>query len=121
MIHRAAALIVALLLNVGCAFNHTEVGAPLPSASGLVVGQTTKPEALARLGAPVLVQRQFDGDLYTWRRTVTNRRSITILPVYVKAFYYSSGESRSDALSLFFDANGILRGVGRRGGDSGAN
>ncbi len=110
---RRLALALLLLLS-GCAFTTAEIGGPLPSAEGLVVGSTTKPEALSALGPPRLVQRQFDGDLYTWRRIRTRSRSITILPVYVKAFYYSSGESRRDDLSLFFDREGILRGVGLR-------
>jgi len=54
------------------------------------------------------------GALYTWRQTWTRTRSITILPLYVKAFFYSSGESRRDDLSLFFDREGILRGMGLR-------
>ncbi len=107
-------LLTVLFTSFGCAFTTTEVGRPVAGTDGLVVGRTTKAEALARLGAPTLVQRQFDGDLYTWRRTLSRRSSITILPVYVKAFYYSSGESRRDALSLFFDADGVLQGVGLR-------
>jgi hypothetical protein len=63
---------------------------------------------------PVLVRRQFDGDLYTWRRTKSRLRSLTILPVYVKAFFYSHSESRRDDLSLLFDHGGVLRGVGLR-------
>lgn len=113
MIARTALLFFFASL-AGCAFTTTEVGRPIQGPEGLAVGFTTKAEALAKLGAPTLVQRQFDGDLYTWRRTLATRRSVTILPVYVKAFYYSSGESRRDALSLFFDAQGVLQGVGLR-------
>ena len=58
--------------------------------------------------------RQFDGDLYTWRRTKSRRRSLTLLPIYVRAFHYSDGESHRDDLSLLFDEEGVLRGVGRR-------
>ncbi len=111
---RNAGLLVLVVALSGCALTITEVGGKLPSAEGLVVGSTTLPQALAALGPPRLVQRQFDGDLYTWRRTRTRTRSITILPVYVKAFHYSAGESRRDALGLFFDRDGILRGVGVR-------
>ena len=110
---RCAGLLLMVFLS-GCAIKIMEVGTTPPSAEGLVVGHTTRPEALSALGPPRLVQRQFDGDLYTWRRTRTRRHSITILPVYVKAFYYSSGESRRDDLSLFFDRDGILQGVGTR-------
>lgn len=110
---RFAGLLCVALLS-GCAFTNSEIGVPLPSAAGLVVGTTTKPEALAALGPPRLVRRQFDGDLYTWRQTKSRTRSITLFPMYVKAFFYSSGESRRDDLSLFFDREGILRGVGLR-------
>ncbi|NNL64944.1 MAG: hypothetical protein HKP30_01750 [Myxococcales bacterium] len=109
----AATLWIGLLLS-GCAISYTEVGGPVPTPDGLEVGVTTKAEALARLGPPRIVRRQFDGDLYSWRRTQARRRSLTLLPVYVRAFFYSSGESRRDDLSLLFDASGVLRGVGLR-------
>jgi hypothetical protein len=108
------ALILALVFVSGCAIKTSEVGGPLPSAEGLEVGRSTRAEALATLGPPRLVRRQFDGDLYTWRRTRSRRNSITILPIYVKAFYYSAGKSLRDDLSLFFDRDGILRGMGQR-------
>lgn len=107
-------LVLVLVLASGCAISTSEVGGPLPSAEGLEVGRSTRAEALATLGPPRLVRRQFDGDLYTWRRTRSRRNSITILPIYVKAFYYSAGKSLRDDLSLFFDRDGILRGMGQR-------
>jgi len=111
---RPFGLVLLAVALSGCALTNTEVGGRLPSADNLVVGTTTRAEALSTLGPPRLVQRQFDGDLYTWRHTRTLTRSITILPIYVKAFYYSTGESRRDALSLYFDREGILRGIGER-------
>ena len=86
----------------------------LPESSGLEIEITTKVEVLERLGPPRLVRRQFDGDLYTWRRTRSRRRSLTLIPIYVRAFHYSDGESHRDDLSLLFDREGILRGVGYR-------
>lgn len=111
---RFPALLLACLLLPGCAITYSEVGAPVPTAEGLEIGVTTKAEALARLGPPRIVRRQFDGDLYTWRRSKARRRSLTLLPIYVRAFYYSSGESRRDDLSLLFDPSGVLQGVGLR-------
>ena len=32
----------------------------------------------------------------------------------MKAFFYADGESRRDDLSLLFDREGVLRGIGRR-------
>ncbi len=109
-----AILLALLLLPLGCAFETTEIGVPLPASDGLSVGHTTRAEALALLGPPRLVRRQFDGELYTWRRSRSTSRSITILPAYVKAFHYAVGESRRDDLTLLFDRKGILRGVGLR-------
>jgi len=107
---------MALLLAAlpGCTMTFTEIGVPVPSPDGLEIGRTTKPEVLAKLGPPRLVSRQFDGDLYTWRRTKTSERSLTLFPIYVQAFHYADGESRRDDLSLLFDREGVLRGVGLR-------
>ena len=106
-----AAFLLAGMLS-GCAFTFTEVGTSVPEPDELEIGLSTKAEALATLGPPVLVRRQFDGDLYTWRRTKSRLRSLTVLPVYVKAFYYSHHESRRDDLSLLFGHGGVLGGIG---------
>ena len=108
------ALAIALVLLTGCSFTYTEIGIRVPEAEGLEIGRSTKPDVLEALGPPRLVRRQFDGELYTWRRTKSRRRSLTILPIYVRAFFYSDGESRRDELSLLFDREGVLRGIGRR-------
>jgi hypothetical protein len=108
------AWVVVLGLLSGCSLTYTEIGIPVPEADGLEIGRTTKPQALEALGPPRLVRRQFDGELYTWRRTKSRRRSLAILPVFVKAFFYSDGESRRDELSLLFDREGVLQGIGRR-------
>jgi outer membrane protein assembly factor BamE (lipoprotein component of BamABCDE complex) len=106
--------VIVLGLLSGCSLSYTEIGIPVPEADGLEIGRTTKPQVLEALGPPRLVRRQFDGELYTWRRTKSRRRSLAILPVFVKAFFYSDGESRRDELSLLFDREGVLRGIGRR-------
>ena len=108
------ASIIALGLLCGCALTYTEIGTRVPETQGLEIGRSTKPDVLEALGPPRLVRRQFDGELYTWRRTKKRTRSLTILPIYVRAFFYSDGDSRRDDLSLLFDREGILRGVGRR-------
>lgn len=110
---RAASLLLLGLLS-GCSFAYVEIGVPVPEATGLEIGRSTKADALEALGPPRLVRRQFDGDLYTWRRTKRRTRSLTILPVYVQAFFYSDGDSRRDDLSLLFDREGVLQGIGRR-------
>jgi outer membrane protein assembly factor BamE (lipoprotein component of BamABCDE complex) len=112
-VRRAAALAAAALL-AGCTLTYGEVGGPVRDPDGIVVGVTRKAEVLSRLGPPRIVQRQFDGDLYTWRQTRTRERSLTLLPVYVRAFFYSDAESRRDDLSVLFDREGVVRGVGLR-------
>ena len=92
----------------------SELLLPVPPTEGLNIGRTTKAQALALLGPPRIIHRQFDGDLYVWRRTKSRKRSLTLLPVYVRAFHYSNGVSKRDDLSLLFDREGVLQGVGLR-------
>ena len=110
----ALPFVVLALALTGCSIVYSDVGVPVPEPDGLEIGRSTKADVLSLLGPPRLVRRQFDGELYTWRRTTSERRSLTLLPVYVRAFYYSNGESRRDDLSLLFDREGVLRGVGLR-------
>jgi len=111
---RRFAIVLAACLLSGCALTWSEVGVPVPDPNGFEIGKTTKSDALAQLGPPRLIQWQFDGELYTWRWTKSRSRSLTVLPVYVQAFYYSDGESRRDDLSLLFDREGVLQGFGLR-------
>ena len=109
-----ALLLAALVALSGCTLTYEEIGTGVPDPHNLVVGRSTKLEVLEALGPPRLIRRQFDGDLYTWRRVTVRERSLTLLPVYVRAFYYADRESRRDDLSLLFDHEGILRGIGLR-------
>jgi hypothetical protein len=111
---RGLAIVLAAWFGTGCALTYFEVGVPLPESSGLEVGRTTVADVLSEFGPPRLIRRQFDGELYTWRRTHGRQRSLTLLPAYVRAFHYSESESLRDDLSLLFDREGVLRGVGRR-------
>ncbi len=107
------ALLVAVL-GSGCTLTYFEVGVPVPEPDGLEIGRTTVNDALARFGPPRLIRRQFDGELYSWRRLQSRQHSLTLLPAYVKAFHYSDAESLRDDLSLLFDQGGVLRGIGLR-------
>jgi hypothetical protein len=69
------ASVIALGLLCGCTLSYTEIGIRVPETEGLEIGRSTKPEVLEALGAPHLVRRQFDGELYTWRRTKPRRSS----------------------------------------------
>ena len=67
-----------------------------------------------RFGPPHHVQRQHDGDLYTWRRKVDKARSIVFFPMYAKVFKYGTSSSSRDDLALLFDTEGVLLGMGLR-------
>ena len=107
---------VILLLTTlcGCSFTYTEVGTKVPDTNGLEIGVSTTTDALARLGPPRIVRKQFDGELFTYRRIESRRRSLTIFPIFVKILYVAAGEQLSDDVSLLFDHKGVLRGIGTR-------
>ena len=48
------------------------------------------------------------------RRLEGRQRSLTLLPAYVRAFHYSKAETLRDDLSLLFDRDGVLQGIGIR-------
>ena len=111
---KALALLWVAWLGTGCALTYFEVGVPVPDPAGLEVGRTTVTEVLERFGPPRLIRRQFDGELYSWRRLEGRQRSLTLLPAYVRAFHYSKAETLRDDLSLLFDRDGVLQGIGVR-------
>jgi hypothetical protein len=111
---RAVALLLLALFGTGCSLTYFEVGVAVPEPAGLEIGRTTISEVLREFGPPRLIRRQFDGELYTWRRLSGRQRSLTLLPAYVRAFHYSEAASLRDDLSLLFDRQGVLRGFGVR-------
>lgn len=106
--------VVWSVVGTGCAFTYTEVGVAVPDPSALDVGVSTAEDALARLGPPRIVRKQFDGQLFTYRRLETKDRSLTILPVFVRLIHIASGEERRDDVTLLFDRKGVLRAIGKR-------
>jgi hypothetical protein len=111
---RVALVATLALLFGGCALTYTEVGREVPTTEGLEIGVTTRTQVLERFGPPLFIQRQFDGDLYTWRRLRGRERSITIFPILARIFYWESGRLLRDDVALLFDPNGSLRGFGHR-------
>jgi hypothetical protein len=111
---RVGALPLCGVLLWGCAIVHTEVGTAVPPIDGLEVGVTTREQALDRLGPPRLVRAQLDGELYTWRTLRGRRRSLTVLPVFVRLFYWESSRLLRDDVTLLFDDQGVLAAIGRR-------
>ena len=106
--------LAALLLVAGCAIIHEETGRPVPPADGaLIIGTTTKADALALLGPPVLTLRQHDGDLLVWRRDVFDSSRLLLVPL-IPIYENTDASTRSDVVTLLFDRAGVLRGRGEQ-------
>ena len=105
-------LVLSATVALGaCSISHTTMGGALPATEGLRIGQTTKAEALALLGAPLSVRRQFDGDMLFWSRREEHGirlRLVPFLPIYER----SDGHAEEDVLALLFDHDGVLVGFG---------
>ncbi len=111
---RLAAALLCLALLPACAIVRIQVGTQVPGIEGLEVGVTTREQALAQLGPPRLVRRQFDGELYTWRTLRGRSRSIAILPIFVRLFFWEDARMLRDDVTLLFNREGVLLAVGRR-------
>jgi hypothetical protein len=111
-IARRSLALASLLLLGSCALTYRTVGDPLPHGKEeLKVGTATKSDALRVLGPPLFVQRQFDGELFVYRQEQRNNRSLTLIP-FIPIFYYSDGEGMRYDLTLLFDKEAVLRGIG---------
>ena len=125
---------IALTVPSCIAVSKESDGNPIPRdrIEQIVPGQTTRAEVLEMLGAPLAVERAdvtglterlisrvagedlaltidpalFD-ELYIYRRTVTERFGISLL-VYNRLIV----DRRSDRLTILFDPEGVVLGVG---------
>ena len=110
----AACVLVSALLHGGCSIVHRTTGRPLPDSTALLQpGRTTKAQALAALGPPISIRRQFDGDLLFWRRDVLHSERLLLIPL-VPLYENTEGSAGSDVLALLFDRDGVLAGVGEQ-------
>jgi hypothetical protein len=107
----AALLLGVALAAGGCSITHTTAGRELPATSALEPGRTTKAQALALLGAPLSVRRQFDGDLLLWSRRVAHGTRLSLVP-FLPLYERSDGHAEEDVLALLFDHDGVLVGFG---------
>jgi hypothetical protein len=112
-VSRAAAALLSLGL-AACTLTYTRVGNEVPDTEGLEIGVSHREDVLERLGAPVYVRRQFDGELYVWRRLQGHSRSVRILPIFLQIFFWEDRRLLRDDVALLFDPDGILQGIGRR-------
>ena len=109
---RGTLLILILLALPACFIRDTTVGVALPPEYvRLEVGVTTKSEALAIVGAPRTVRRQYDGDLYIYGRHHDYSSRLQIVP-FVTVYERTRGQILSDRLALLFDDAGVLQGIG---------
>ncbi len=104
-------LLLALPAAPACSIRDTRSGGLPAGTAGLQVGRTTKAEALALLGPPHVVRRQFDGDLLVWRADRAHVERLLLVP-YVPLYETVDGASRTELLALLFDRDGVLAGVG---------
>ncbi len=108
---RVLCALCVLFTLAGCYITETEQGRHLPDAAALQVGRSTKAEALALLGPPYSVRRQFDGDLFTWRRSASRLETLRLVPI-LPIYESTEGHADSDLLMLLFDPQGVLAGAG---------
>lgn len=105
-------LLPLLLISASCTVARQTIGRQLPAAlDDLQIGISTKADALALLGPPASVRRQFDGDLLFYRRDVVNSWGILLVPL-LPIYSHWEGEASSDILALLFDHRGVLAGIG---------
>jgi len=130
----APAMLLLPLISGCVAVGHSYEGNPISRdvLDRIEVGRTTRAEVLELLGAPLAVERvdvtglterllaRIDGDelalkldpalfdeLYIYRRTQTYRFGV-FLGVYTRI----TSDQRSDRLTILFDPEGVVLGVG---------
>ena len=108
----AAALLASGL--AACTLTYTRVGTEVPETEDLEIGVSQREDVLEHLGAPLYVRRQFDGELYVWRRLQGRSRSVRILPIFLQIFFWEDNRLLRDDVALLFDRDGTLQGIGRR-------
>ncbi len=116
-VSRIAVALLASALTSGlaaCTLSYTRVGTEVPDTEDLEIGISQREDVLERLGAPLYVRRQFDGELYVWRRLQGRSRSVRILPIFLQIFFWEDSRLLRDDVALLFDRDGTLQGIGRR-------
>lgn len=108
---------VLLPLVAGCTIRRATLGSPvrIEEASALVAGEATKAEVLARLGPPDGIVRQFDGDIFVYRRVRRNTATFRISEPVVtnlEIFEWTRSEQRHDSIVILFDPDGMVKQVG---------
>jgi len=108
---------ILLMLITGCTIGRVYVGSELqynPSEK-IVSGQTTKSQVLEMFGAPDLIQRQHDGDVFVYVYLRRNYSKIAIqepVVTHIQIFTYSNIQEKKDNLVILFDREGTVKNFG---------
>jgi len=115
---------ILLMLITACTIGRVYVGSELQidPAEKIVSGQTTKSQVLDQFGAPDLIQRQHDGDVFVYAYLRRNYSKLAIKEPVVtnlQIFTYSNIQEKKDNLVILFDREGIVKNYGfqRRTGE----
>lgn len=115
---------ILMVLIAGCTIGRVYVGSELqfnPSEK-IVSGQTNKSQVLDVFGAPDLIQRQHDGDVFVYVYLRRNYSKLAIqepVVTHVQIFNYSNIQEKKDNLVILFDREGTVKNFGfqRRTGE----
>jgi outer membrane protein assembly factor BamE (lipoprotein component of BamABCDE complex) len=110
-------MILLLMLASSCTIGRTYVGSELlhNPAEMIMPGQTTKSQILDFFGPPVVVQRQHDGDIFTYAYIRSNYSKLLIeepIVTNLKVFTYSKTQQKHDILVILFDRDGTVKNFG---------
>lgn len=106
-----------LVCITGCTIGRVYVGSELQTnpSEKIIPGQTTKSQVLEFFGAPELIQRQHDGDVFVYTYLRRNHSKLAIKEPVVtnmQIFTYSKTEEKRDNLVILFDREGIVKNYG---------
>ncbi|MGD9577244.1 MAG: hypothetical protein AB7Y74_03205 [Syntrophorhabdus sp.] len=105
------------ILASGCSIGRVYVGSELKynPTDKIVPGQTTKSQVLENFGAPDLIQRQHDGDVFIYTYIRRNYSKLSIQePIITNLllFSYSNIQEKKDNLVILFDREGAVKSFG---------
>ncbi len=115
---RIVALMVFLIIAVcSCSIGRVYMGSEIKEdpKEKIAVGSTTKSEILEIFGPPILVQKQYDGDIFIYAYHRKNSTTLTLEePVFtnITFFTYTRIQQKKDSLVILFDKDGVVKSYG---------
>jgi len=115
---RIVALMVFLIISVcSCSIGRVYMGSEIKEdpKEKIAVGSTTKSEILEIFGPPILVQKQYDGDIFIYAYHRKNSTTLTLEePVFtnITFFTYTRIQQKKDSLVILFDKDGVVKSYG---------